>query len=74
MVPASFAERVAQNLAAFQINQDDRRFHALETQIELGQREIQKLKLRLTDLASYAAFKQTLTVLKRRILRQPIDQ
>jgi hypothetical protein len=74
MVPASFAERVAQNLAAFQINQDDRRFHALETQIELGQREIEKLKLRLTDLASYAAFKQTLTVLKRRILRQPIDQ
>jgi hypothetical protein len=74
MVPPSFAERVAQNLAAFQIDQRDQRSRALETQIELGHREIEKLKLRLADLASYASFKQTLTVLKRRLLGQPIDQ
>jgi hypothetical protein len=74
MVPAAFAEGVARSPEQFRIGAGDDRIRALETQVELGRREVETLKLRLADLASYAALKQQLTLLKRRLLRQPIDQ
>ena len=74
MVPSAFSARIVHDLSRFRIGETDDRIRALETQVEVGRRDIEKLELRLADLASYAAFKQQLTVLKRRVLRQPIDQ
>jgi len=74
MISPAFAQAMAGNVSRFQFGDETTRIVALEQQVDLGRNEIEKLKLRLSDLASYAAFKQRLTVLKRRLLREPIDQ
>jgi hypothetical protein len=67
-VPAAFSAAVAKNPMAFQIDQAQERFAALEQQVQLGCREIAELRRRLEPLRGVEQVRGRLVQLKRRLV------
>ena len=68
LVPAAFSAAVAKNPAAFQIDQAQERFAALEQQVQLGCKEITELRRRLEPLLAVEEVRGRLVQLKRRLV------
>ncbi len=67
LIAPEFGEAVAANLGGFQINREAERFAALETQVNIGRREIEALKRRLEPLETVERIRGSLVHFKRRL-------
>jgi hypothetical protein len=67
-VSAAFSAAVAKNPAAFQIDQAEERFAALEKQVQIGWNEIAELRRRLAPLLGVEEVRGRLVQLKRRLV------
>ncbi|MEO8350666.1 MAG: DUF4915 domain-containing protein [Chthoniobacteraceae bacterium] len=68
LIAPEFSAAVAANLGAFQIDREPERFAALETQVNIGRREIEELRRRLEPLETVERIRGSLVHLKRRLL------